>query len=272
MNRMIAAAALLLAAPAAGATHTVSARISDGISVYHQTLKLSEDEQANFVGPASGGKSMIFNAVLGGARSGLSELQFQIELSGGRGSEAPMVQVQSSLRLRPGSGVTAASCGKWTVDLSLDRPGSPERRRSSSAWDDGGLGNYRLTADLDRGSARQRCSVAVAPQAQANVVDGFSRGGKKYGFIFNVLPAAAGAGKVGLQYQLEFTPAGMAVLQIQNQETLVLGRESRTSGQGYKLGLLAESSSLPVAPAPAKPAAPAPPAADTESKAVPLLR
>jgi hypothetical protein len=272
--RMIAAALVLLAAPAAGASHTVQVRVSNRLAVYSQALKISAGEQANFAGPASGGRSMIFNAVLGAA-----ELQYQLEVSGGRGSEAPMIQVQGALRIRPGRGIVAAECGPWTVELSLDRPGGPGGRKAAAAWDDGGLGNYRLTADIDRGSARQRCSVAVAPGSQANVVDGFSRGGKRYGFIFNVLPAEAGPGKVGLQYQLEYTPAGMTSLQLQNQETLTLGRESRTSGRGYTLGILAQagaSSAVPAA-APAalpsaKPAAPAPRAAEPESKAVPLLR
>jgi hypothetical protein len=258
MNRMIAAALLLLSVPAAGASHTVAVRVSNGLSVFSQNLKLSDGQQANFVGPVSGGKTMIFNALLG------DELQYQLEVSDGRGSQSPMIQVQSSLHVRPGLGVAAAECGKWTVELSVDRPAALGRKKKAAAWDDGGLGNYRLTADLDRGSARQRCGVVVAPGSQANVVDGFKRGGKKYGFIFNVLPAAAGAGQVSLQYQLEYTPVGMTSLQLQNQETLTLGRESKASGRGYKLGLLAESSSLS--------AAPAPPAAKTESKDVPLLR
>ena len=255
MDKLSVAVLLFCAGNVWAAGHTVDVRVSNGIAVFSQTEKLSVGQAANFVGPVSGGKSMIFNTLLDmdSGKPGEFKLQYQLELSGGRGSKSPTIQAQGTLRMRPGLSLIAVDCGSWTVELSLDKPGSLGKKKKSAAWDDSGLGNYRLTADLSRGSARQLCRVAVSPDSQFNVVDGFTRGQKKYGFIFNAMPVQAMAGVVKLQYQLEYTPVGMTSLQLQNQEALTLGRESRIPGQGYKLGLLVESGVPRAAPAAAAP-------------------
>lgn len=268
MDKIIAAVLFSWAGSAWAAGHTMEVRVSNGMSTFSQTVKLSDGQQANFVGPVAGGKSLIFNALLvaDSGKTAQCHLQYQLELSGGQGSQAPSLEVHSALDLRPGLSLTTAECGSWTAELSLDAPGTlGKKKKAPAAWDDAGSGNYRITADVVRGSAHERCGVAVSPGAQANVVDGFTRGGKKYGFIFNVLPTAQ-AGGVNLQYQLEYTPVGMNSLQLQNHEALAFGRESKTPGQGYKLGLLAEAAPIALE-APARK-----PEADTESQAVPLLR
>ncbi|MCX5795352.1 MAG: hypothetical protein NTY77_07665 [Elusimicrobia bacterium] len=267
MDKIIAAVLFSWAGSATAAGHTMDVRVSNGKTTFSQTVKLSDGQQANFVGPVAGGKSMIFNALLVTDRGQAApyHLQYQLELSGGQGSQAPSLEVQSALDLRPGLSLITAECGSWTAELSLDAPGTLGKKKAPAAWDDAGLGNYRLTVDVVRGSAQQRCAVTVAPGAQANVIDRFTREGKKHGFIFSVLPAAR-AGGVNLQYQLEYTPVGMEPLQLQNQESLAFGRKSQTPGHGYKLGLLAEAAPIALE-APART-----PPADAESKGVPLLR
>ena len=280
MKTIIAVALLGMAGSASAASHTVDVRVSNGISVFFQTVKLSVDQPASFVGPVSGGKSMIFNATLAPAQAGRVDLMYQLELSGGRGSQAPSIQSQSSLSLRPGVSIVAAQCGSWTVELSLDKPGTLGKKKAASAvWDDSGLGNYRITADISRVSAHQRCWIVVSPDSDANVADRFTHGGRNYGFIFNVIPASAQAGGVNLQYQLEYTPVGMPSLQLQNQEALALGRASKSQGQGYKLSLLVEGGAAARAPAEPAPAAlnalaptPGQAPADANSQTVPLLR
>jgi len=248
--------------------HTLMVRVSKGPATYVQTLKVSQGLQASFVGPVSGGKSMVFNALLVGnpARPEQFNLQYQLELSGGRGSLAPSIQSQSALMMRPGVKVAAVECGAWVVDIGLDAA-APVKRPQDSAWDQAGLGNYRLTAELSRGGARQRCRFLVAPDNQANVVEGFG-GAKKSGFILNAMPVRGQGTSVALQYQLEHTPAGSSPLQLQSQENLDLGRKSTTQGAGYKLSLLVEGGSAPTAPAPAAPAVPS----ASGGQGVPLLR
>ena len=64
--------------------------------------------------------------------------------------------MQSALAVRPGLSLITVECGSWTVELSLDKPGSlGKKKKEPAVWDDGGLGNYRITADLVRGSAHQ---------------------------------------------------------------------------------------------------------------------
>lgn len=272
MGKIIAVLMFSWAGNARAAEHTMDVRVSNGRATFSQMVKLSDGQQANFVGPAAGGKSLIFNALLlkDSGKTPQYYLQYQLEFSGGRGSQAPALEVQSALFFQPGLSLITAECGSWTAELSLDVPGTlGKKKKTPAAWDDAGLGNYHISADVVRGSAHERCRVAVSPGAQANVVDGLTRGGKKHGFIFNVLPAAQ-AGGVSLQYQLDYTPVGMNSLQLQNQESLAFGRESKTRGQGYKLGLLAEAAAPRAVPAPKAPAQIPP--ADAESQAVPLLR
>jgi len=274
MKALLLAGLLSVATDASAAAHSLAVRITSGKAVFTQTLKVSEGEQANFVGPATAAngaqRRMIVNVVVGpgSAKSGVFDLQYQVELSGERGSADPSLQAQGSLSLRPGVAVTAVDCGSWTVALSLDGGKVPGAGKAA-AFDDAGLGNRRVTADLSRGSARKLCRHVTSPGSQGNLVEGFSRGGRKYGFILNSLLAEQGTGGFTLQYQLEQTPIGLSTLQLQNQETLALGRPSVTDGKGYRLSLLVEGA----APKAAAPAAAAPaPAASGEAKAVPLLR
>lgn len=271
MRELPLALAVLSAAVSARAqTHSLDVRISDGKAVYTHAEKLVYGQQANYVGPAAGSlgsrRTMIVNVLLGGtsAEPGWFTLEYQLELSGGRGSPEPMVQAQGTLRMRAGARVTALECGAWTVELGLDA--APAKKKGPAApFDDGGLGNFRVTADLARGRSQLVCRHVIQAGTQGNVVEGFSRGGRKYGFIFNSLLQRDG-GSFVLQYQLEQSPMGLTTLQVQNTESLTLGRRSSSEGNGYKLGFLAEGA----APTEAKPAAPA--AKPGAGQAVPLLR
>jgi len=279
MNKLIAAVLLGLGGVASAAGHTMDVRVSNGMAIYAQTVLISDGQQAQFMGPASGGKSMIFNGMLNADRvvPGQYQIEYQLELSGGQGSQAPFIQFQDSVFLRPRASLVTAECGSWTVELTLDAPGTlgKKRKQAPAPWDDGGLGNYRVTADVARGVVHQRCRIVAQPGSQSNLIDGFPGNGKINHFIFNTTLSAAQAGSVKLQYQLEYSPAGMTSLQLLNQETLPLGRKSQTPGQGYKVSLLAEASALrPAQPkdAPVPAASPQTPPTALDNKAVPLLR
>jgi hypothetical protein len=178
-------------------------RVSDGATSWVQTLKLQEGAQANFMGNVVGDdgqskREMIVNAVLAAGKPPPG-LQYQIEVSGGRGSQLPMVQGQSDILLPPGARLTVLQCGNWTVEMSLDG--------GSAKAAPGPGSNYRVTGDVIGSKGKVRCRHLVRPGSQANSVDAGTRGGKKFGLILNTVAAASAKG-VGLQYQLEYTAPG----------------------------------------------------------------
>ena len=227
-------AALLAAAPAlaaGGAQHTLEARVSFEGKTYRQSLRLAEGSQASFVGP-TGDKYMILNALLAAADGGYS-LQYQLELSGGRGAQGRSVQLQAEAAVRPGEPLEALDCGPWKVSLALDPGRGPAKPGAA-------VKNYRLTADVDAAGARQACSLVSAAGSQSSVVDGIKQGDRKFGFILNALFSRDGGGW-RLQYQLEQHPPGAAgPFSLQNEEPLKLGKKAELAGEGYRLGLLLE--------------------------------
>ena len=234
---------LLLPRPAAAAAHTLEVRISHGKTTYAQTVRLSGESQANFSGPVTpkgGGAAgqLLVNAVLapGSGKPRGFDLQFQVDLTLGRGGASPMTfQEQGEVAVTPGDAFTAAECGDWKVELALDAPAA-----RPAPWGGGAPGNYRLTAELGGAAGKVRCSQVVKPGDQSNLVDGGTRNGKKYGFILNSLLSPSGAGTVAIQYQLERTPLGGRAFQIQSEENLRLGRKTRSPGTGATLDWLAE--------------------------------
>ncbi|MDD2805547.1 MAG: hypothetical protein PHV33_08335 [Elusimicrobiales bacterium] len=229
-------AASLAAAPAAAAPHILEARVTNGRAAYRQTIRLTEGRQASHVGPLND-KELILNALLSGG--GEYALQYQLELSGGRGAQGRSIQAQSEVALKPGEPLTALECGPWTVVLTLD-PSKAAPAKAGKAWTTGGLPNYRLSADLSSGSSRQVCRLVSKAGVQANAVDSTRQGEKKYGFIMNSLFSASG-GAFRLQYQLEHSAVSAgAPFQLQNEETIKLNKKTAFSGEGYRLELLLE--------------------------------
>lgn len=232
MRTLILCAALLApaAAFAAGGQHTLEARVSFEGRTYRQSLRLTEGRQASFVGP-TGGKAMILNALLASGGDGY-RLQYQLELSGGRGAQGRSLQLQSEAALRPGEQLETLACGPWKVALTLDPGARPEAGAPAP--------NYRLTADADAAGARQVCALLSLAGTQSNVVDGTRQGDRRFGFILNALFSRDGGGW-RLQYQLEQHPPGSpAPFSLQNEEPLALGRKTELSGEGYRLALLLE--------------------------------
>ncbi|OGR80996.1 MAG: hypothetical protein A2X32_08625 [Elusimicrobia bacterium GWC2_64_44] len=239
-------AAAFAAQPAAAAPHTLEARVSNGRAAYRQTIRLTEGRQASHVGPLNG-KELILNALLLGG--GEYALQYQLELSGGRGAQGRSVQVQSEVALKPGEPLTALECGPWTVVLTLD-PSKETPAKAGKAWSTGGLPNYRLTADLSSADSRQVCRLVSKAGVQSNAVDSIRQGEKKFGYILNSLFSASG-GVFRLQYQVEHNaPSAATPFQLQNEEEIALNKKTSFSGEGYKLDLLLEGP----APGAAKPA------------------
>ena len=105
-------------------------------------------------------------------------------------------------------------------------------------------------------------------------MDGRTQGGRKLGFIMNILPAVTPRGAVELQYQLEYTRPGApsGSFQVQNQETLAFGRRTSSESSGYRLDLLVEGAAPRASGAGAGPAQRNAPEPAEEKKAVPLLR
>lgn len=237
----LAAAVLAVLAPAAGfcavGSHTLEARVASGGKVYRQTLKLTEGSQGNFVGPVRD-KEMILNGLLSRDGEGLV-LQYQLELSGGRGAQGRSIQAQAEVALAPGRPLRALDCGPWSVTLTLD-PAKAAAPKESAAWDPAGLPNYRLSADLSSDGSGEVCRVVSRADAQSNAVDGILEGGRKFGFILNSL-FTPGKDGFRLQYQVEKNmAAGARTVQLQNEETLVLNKKTRVPGEGFKLELLLE--------------------------------
>ncbi|NNN06143.1 MAG: hypothetical protein HKL90_09615 [Elusimicrobia bacterium] len=123
------------------------------------------------------------------------------------------------------------------MDLILDQAGKAAR---GAAPDGPATGDVRVTAALSKSAERIRCSQTLLLGAQGNVAQGVAPGPS---FIFNAVPTASTRdGGVDLEFQLEYRPrAGADLLQVQNEQTLALGRVSRAQLSGYEFDLLAES-------------------------------
>lgn len=247
------------AASAAG-RHSVVVRVSNGRTLYTQTLPITENSQSSHVGPvnaSNGGPrmEMIFNGLLTRARDAAAPLilQYQVELTGGAGSQGRSIQGQGEAAMRPEKDITVIECGPWTVELVLDAKKGAKKKAGNTAWDPAGLPNYRLTADVTAGGSKQRCALVSRAGSQSNVADSISQGGRKYGFILNGLFTPAEGGRsFTLQYQIEHgLNAASRPFQMQNEEELTLNRKKTLTGQGYRLNLLLEGRSAPAGqPAP----------------------
>jgi class 3 adenylate cyclase len=226
-----------MTAPAA--THTLEIRAANGSTTFAQTLNLSEGRQSNFVGQflALDGKSRrqaTFNATLNPAAGGRGELdvEYQLDLSGDPAGGVPPLKIQGQVAMRAGTALAAIDCDRWMVDFRLDGSGASPT--------DAGLDNYRAVAELSKGREKTRCSETVKLGAQGNVAEG---SGKKPRLVFNsIVSPSTNKESVDVEFQLEYRPTEHAdVLQVQNHQTLVLGRASRSSVSGYQFDLLAES-------------------------------
>ncbi|MDO8804077.1 MAG: hypothetical protein Q7R35_06585 [Elusimicrobiota bacterium] len=243
--------ALLLpgARPAfAAEQHSLAVYISNGQSAYKQTVRLAEGTQLNHVAPAKD-KWLIINGLLNrdSDGQGLLSLQYQLELSGGPNGQGRSIQVLSEAAIRPGDQLTVVECGPWTVKLELDSVKTAAKKSRGTAWNPGGLPNYRLTANVSAGSSRQQCKHVSRAGVQSNVADSITEGAKKFGFILNSLLSPADDGRsFSLLYQLEHGSNGAArPLQIQSEETLILNKKTVIPGEGYRLELLLEGKTPP---------------------------
>ena len=281
MKTIMAAAVLVFSTSIWAAGHTVDVRVSNGMGTYSRTLRITDNnEQIAFQGPVGSGKTMIFNALMNpvAGKAAQYRLEYQLELSGGQGSQAPVIRLSNQVDLRPAVNIVAVECGAWTVELTLDglgTLGSGKKKAASAAWDDAGLGNYRITADVTRVGGHERCRSVVAPGSMADVSDRISMSGKSFGLNFQGAATAAQTGTVDLQFELGYAPVGTSYVQINKKQSLTLGRETKVSSQGATVGLLVEAAAAPSAPqqsASAPRAATQAPSADMDSKAPPLLR
>ena len=232
-------------------THSLEIRAANGSTTFAQTLNLSEGRQSNFVGQflALDGKSRrqaIFNATLNSAAGGHGELdvEYQLDLSGDPAGGVPPLKIQGKVAMRAGGSLAVIDCDRWTVDFSLDGSGAG---RTEEAVE---LDNYRATAELSKGREKARCGEVVKLGAQGNVQEG---AGKKPRLVFNsIVSPSTNKENVDVEFQLEYRPTEQSdVLQVQNHETLVLGRASRSQISGYQFDLLAEAAAPP-APLPKK--------------------
>jgi len=228
-------------------SHTISVRISNGQSAYTQKVPVTEGSQGNFMGPVKAinavPKQLIFNGLLtrGSGAPGALNLQYQLELSGGPGSQGRSIQAQGELAIRPGDELAAIKCGPWTVTLGLDVKSAAKKKPRDAAWNPAGLPNYRLTADMRAGGAKEQCGFISKAGAQSNMVDSIVQGGRKYGFILNGLFAPAGDGRsFSLQYQAELGSPSVRPVQTQNEVALTLNRKRKFSGRNYSLQFLLE--------------------------------
>jgi class 3 adenylate cyclase len=229
--------------PAPAAAHSISVRVADGSATFIQTVVVSEGRQGNFVGPivspdGRARRQTTFNVQMEPEKSGSGDLDvtYQLDVSGEAPDGTPWIKVQGEVALRPGGGLTTVECGRWTIGLSLDDSGAG-RAGEAAGGDD-----YRVTAELTKDGAKTRCREVLKLGAQGNVESGVARADKKPRFTFNhALTPLAGGDSVNIEYQLEYRPNGPAdLVQVQNQETLLLGRPSRSQVSGGQLELLAE--------------------------------
>ena len=232
-----------MTAPAA--THSLAIRAANGSTPFAQTVNLSEGRQANFVGPflAPDGRSRrqaTFTATMNPAEGGRGELdvEYQLDLSGDPEGGVPPLKIQGKVAMRAGGGLAVIDCDRWTVDFGLD--GSGAGRMDEAAE----LGNYRATAELSRDREKIRCGEVVKLGAQGNVQEG---AGKKPRVVFNsIVSPSTNKENVDVEFQLEYRPSENSdLLQVQNHETLVLGRASRSQISGYQFDLLAEAAASP---------------------------
>lgn len=261
--------ALALAAPGSAAPHSLEVRVSRGASVYTQAYKLVEGEQLSVTGavtPRGGGPSrdLTVKAMLRSDPSGALALGYQLWLVDSRSDDAPVIEGQGVLALRPGDAIGVIECGRWAVDFFLD--GSAKK---PAAWVAEGALNHRVTIDVkgsDKRDGRNLCRQVNKLETQGSVVDRAGRTGTRPGTIIRYLLARSPKGGFRLEYQLDYTPPqGRHLLQVNNTETMTLGRPSEADIAGYRLGVLAEG---PAAPAPAA----APPPVSKAEGAVPFLR
>jgi|GEM_PF-4849880 len=237
------------AAPALAPPHSLEVRVA-GAKTFAQTVNVSEGKQGNFVGPmmttdGRDSRQTVFNVVISpeGGKAGAFDVTYELDFAADPADPSSALKVQGDLVMKRG-GVRAVECGLWTVDLALDGTG----QEIGAAAD--GLDDYRVGAELSRGRDQQRCRQVLKLGAQGNVAEGVHAGDGS-SFIFNAVPSpSANAGAVNLEFQLEYRPSASAELvQVQNQQTLELGRASRSQLSGYQFDLLAEGLPTPTAPA-----------------------
>ncbi len=236
---------LLAAAVDAGAKpHSVEVRVSDGKAVYLRTLSVETGKQTDYVGPVSSfgapGRMLLANVLLNEDKG--FGLQYQVELSGGKGSSDPVIQGQGEVSIRSGKSARVIECGVWTVEVSLDGTGTLGKKNKAKEWNPGGSDNYRLTATV-RGFNGRVCRQIGRNRTQGNVVDGSVSGDRKFGFLMNsIVASGAGSGPVNLQYQVEQSLAdGSEGFQLQGENTVIPGVKLPLKSGSRIIDLLVES-------------------------------
>ena len=215
-----------------------------GAKTFAQTVSVAEGRKGSFVGAmmTEDGKDQrrsIFNVEISTVEGepDAFDVAYQLDLAADPADASSALKVQGDVALRRGGGATTVECGPWTVNLALDG-GSPS---PGGAADATRLGNYRLSAELSKGRENARCRQTLKLGSQGNVVEG-ARDEKGSSLAFNaVATPSANAGAVDVAFQLEYRPSAHAdIVQVQNQQTLALGRASRSQLSGYRFNLLAE--------------------------------
>lgn len=236
--RALAALWMCAAASASAAPRRLDVRLTSGRSVFTQVLGAEEGRPASFSGRVAGTGGAVRSLVVNASLSG-SSLEYQVELTGGRGSSLPSLQAQGTVLLRPGARLQALECGAWTLEFGLDA-GRRKPAQIPPKPDEDGLDNERLSVELVNGRKPLKCRFVTKDNAQTNIVDSAVIGGRKSGFIFNGLLARRG-GVFSLQYQLEDSRPGLSPVQLQSEASLASGRKTSVPGRGYQLDFLAES-------------------------------
>ena len=232
-----------MTAPAA--THSLEIRAANGSTTFAQAVTLSEGRQSNFVGAflALDGKSRrqaTFTAMASPGGHGALDVEYQFDLAGDAAGGVPPLKIQGQVAMRDGAGLAVIDCDRWTVGFSLDGAGASPTNEGA------GLDNYRATAELSKGREKTRCAETVKLGAQGNVQEG---AGKKPRVVFNsIVSPSTNKENVDVEFQFEYRPSENAdVLQVQNHQTLALGRASRSQISGYQFDLLAEAAASPAA-------------------------
>jgi class 3 adenylate cyclase len=233
------------AAPAPAPAHTLTVQAADR-KTFVQSVNVAEGRQGNFVGAMlteDGGDSRrtVFNALVSPKADspGVFDVTYRLDVAPEAADPASALKVQGELELRSGERVATVECGPWTVALALDGDASNGAQPQTPL---AGLDDFAVTAALSKGAETTRCREVLKLGSQGNVAQG-AREGKGRALIFNSLPGrSAQDGAVDLEYQLEYRARADAdLLQVQNQQTLALGRGSRSELSGYRFDLLAEN-------------------------------
>ncbi len=206
---ILAAALPFCQASAAGAPpaaapaweYSLLVRVTNKGRLYSRTFKLEESRQLTPSGLVKD-SNFKFNGRISSLSAESARLEYQLEISGERGSDGRLLQAQGALTMAPNSKILVLDCGPWAASFTLDR--KKKRRLAGYPGFMPGLDNYRLTIKSETGGNVENCRLVTELGEPVNIVDSVIEGDTRYGFIFNGLLSPYGKGSAfNLQYQAE---------------------------------------------------------------------